>query len=420
MAGTHSTQRRHLPVEDAVSRIRAWGEERDWTGHDPYDALNSPLAPFLTVRTALGRRVLAQVVKRSPLNLRPLLGIRPEPNAKAIGLVAAGYVRLWHASGDEAARAQAGRWLDWLVENEARVQAGAAWGYHFDVQTRFFFYPRNSPNTIATSFAAQALLDGALAFHEQRWLDTARDAARFLIDEMLVDRPGGPFFRYVSGDDTLIHNANLLACAVLARTARAAGGDAELERLAAAALPTTLQAQRDDGSWPYSADKHDWVDNFHTGYVLESLAACVHLEPHVAAALDAGIAFWARELFLPDGRPRYFAGRAGPSDAHNYAQAIETWLAVADRRSDAEAAADRLGRLLIDDLLAPAGFVYLQPPRALSNRVPFVRWTTAPAFKALAGLLARPRLAAVTQPALAAVEAGPDESGAQDDLAERT
>ncbi len=33
------------------------------------------------------------------------------------------------------------------------------WGYHFDVQTRVFFYPRSAPNTIATAFAGLGLLD---------------------------------------------------------------------------------------------------------------------------------------------------------------------------------------------------------------------------------------------------------------------
>src|SRR5262249_39078129 len=97
--------------------------------------------------------------------------------------------------------------------------------------------------------------------------------------------------------------------------------------------------------------------------------------------------FWASELFLADGRPKYYANQARPVDAHNYAQAIDTWLAVADRRPDASSQAEHLARLLVDDLLAPAGFVYLEPPRPGSNRTAFVRWTPAPSFRALSHLL---------------------------------
>jgi hypothetical protein len=289
-------------VESAVARIRAWGEAEDWRAYDPYDGLNSPLAPVLTLRTALGRRLLTQAVKRSPANLRPPLGIRRDWNAKGVALVASAYAHLWAAAGDEAARAEAVRRLEWLAANHADVRHGCAWGYHFDVQTRFFFYGRRSPNTIATSFVARAFLDAAALLDDERWAQPAHAAATFLADEMLVPRPGGPYFRYIPGDTTVVHNANLLACATLARAAAAVGGDARLERAATAALETTLRAQRADGSWAYAEEGAEWIDNFHTGYVLESLAACADLHDEAPDRLDAGMDFWARALFLPDGR----------------------------------------------------------------------------------------------------------------------
>jgi hypothetical protein len=60
-----------VELEEAIERIRAWGEAREWRGYDPYDALNSPLAPYLTFGRPLARRLLTQAVKLSPLNLRP-------------------------------------------------------------------------------------------------------------------------------------------------------------------------------------------------------------------------------------------------------------------------------------------------------------------------------------------------------------
>jgi hypothetical protein len=53
------------------------GAARDWRGYDPYDALNSPAAPFLTLGTQLGRRLLTQAVKLSPVNVQPTLGALP-------------------------------------------------------------------------------------------------------------------------------------------------------------------------------------------------------------------------------------------------------------------------------------------------------------------------------------------------------
>ena len=74
-------------IDEAVDAIRAWGERADWAGWDPYDALNSPFAPALTLGRPLGRRLLTQAVKTSPVNLRPLLRIPRERDAKGVALV---------------------------------------------------------------------------------------------------------------------------------------------------------------------------------------------------------------------------------------------------------------------------------------------------------------------------------------------
>jgi hypothetical protein len=374
-------------IREAIAAIRRWGEQRGWRGFDPYDGLNSPFAPALSLGTPLGRRLVTQAVKLSPVNLRPLLRIAPALNAKAIALVASAYARIWAADGDERARAEAERWLGWLVENGSPSEGGGlGWGYHFDVQTRFFFYARGTPNTIATSFVAQALLDGCALLNDGRWREPAVRAVNFLESRMLVDEGRRRFFRYVPDDTTLIHNANLLACAVLARAAAVA--DAVVDReLVARAVEASLAAQRADGSWPYAdAPGQGWVDNFHTGYVLESLATCLWLVPDALLQLEPGIDYWHERLFDADGRPRYTPSRARPLDAHCYAQAIDTWLAVAPWRPEAHARADRLARLLVSDLLAPSGFVYFRRGRRWPHPVPFVRWSTAPAFRALSGL----------------------------------
>jgi hypothetical protein len=368
--------------------MRRWGEERDWRGYDPYDGLNSSAARWLSLGSPLGRRLVTQAVKLSPLNLRPMLRIQPEWNAKAVALVASAYARVAAADGDESAAAHAARWLDWLVANRSENEL-MAWGYHFEVQTRVFSYPRGEPNTIATSFVAQALLDGCELLEGDRWREPARRAAAFLATEMLDDGGGAPYFRYLREENALIHNANLLACAVLSRAGRVLA-DVTFSEITAAALRTTLAAQRDDGSWPYGeAPGQQWVDNFHTGYVLESLAACEGLEVEVREQLERGVAYWQRELFLPDGTPKYFPDRTYPLDAHCYAQAVETWLALEASHPDALINAAAAAQLLIDRLLDRRGHVHFQKRRLWTNKVPFVRWTTAPSFRALAGVMLR-------------------------------
>jgi hypothetical protein len=373
------------PVGDAASRIRAWGEARDWRGYDPYDALNSPLAPYLTLRTRAGRRALTQAVKLSPVNLRPALRIKPAWNAKAIAIVASGYARLWAAHRDEEARVQARRWLGWLVANST-ADTGLGWGYHFDVQTRFFAYRAGTPNVIATSFAAHALLDGRELLGEPEWGEAAERTCAFLTDRLLDESDGRAYFRYLHAERELVHNANVLGGSVCARTARLTGRDDLLEPVRAI-LPATLGAQRPDGSWPYAeGEAHGWTDNFHTAYVLEALIACSDVEPGIRPALERGFDFWEQNLFTADGTPKYLADRLLPVDTHNHSQAIETWLAAASWREGAAERARRCAEQLVRDWLAPDGHIGFQRRRLWTSRVPFVRWTTAPAFRALARL----------------------------------
>lgn len=378
-------------IDAAVARIRAWGEACDWRGYDPYDGLNSPAAPVLTLGRPLGRRLLTQVVKRSPVNLRPLLGIKPGVNSKAIALVASGYARL-AAAGDDSARDEAVRRLEWLAAR------GPRWGYHFPVQTRFFSYAAESPNTIATNFAAHALLDGCELLDLDALAADVESACDFLTEEMLTETDNGTFFRYIPGEDELVHNANLLACSVFVRAARALDRPPLLAR-ARPAVMTSLAAQRDDGSWPYAESaRGGWVDNFHTAYVLESLALCAGSIPEAKDALDSGIDYWERELFLPDGTPKHAPDRVLPLDAHCYASAIDAYLALASWHAAALERAERIAALLVARMLDASGYVYFQQERFWLNRVPFVRWTTAPSFKALAGLvLARVSSAASTR-----------------------
>ena len=382
------------PLVAAAARIRAWGESVAWQGWDPYDGLNSPLARMLPA--GLPRRLLTQAVKLSPLNLRPALGIRPAYNQKAIGLVASAYARLGEPG-------EAARWLGWLEAN--RAEGGRwAWGYHFPVQTRVFAYPPNSANTIATSFVAHAFLDAAELggpAEAARREEAIRGSCAFLLSEMLVeqDGPSGArcFFRYIPGDDQLIHNANTLAAAVLRRAATLYG-DPALAIPADDALAPTLAALRDDGTWPYAEGSHGWVDNFHTGYVLMSLAPFA-AAGHAAAAeaFRAGLAAWERDLFLPDLTPKYYPDSLNPIDCHCYAQAVETWVVAGDL-----AKARREAELMVERLQDPAGYLWFQQRGRIVNKVPLVRWTTAPALQAIAGLLRAEREAAAAAAGCAA------------------
>src|SRR5512145_1787722 len=74
-------------LETVTRQLFNYCRSNDWAGHDPYDALNSELfkrLPFLDFW--LPRLALTQILKRSPVNFRPLLMIPKTQNPKALAL----------------------------------------------------------------------------------------------------------------------------------------------------------------------------------------------------------------------------------------------------------------------------------------------------------------------------------------------
>src|SRR5438067_204665 len=57
-------------VERAALKTEQWGRERGWVGPDPYDGGNATRIVTPLHRYRWGRIVVAQTVKRSPVNLR--------------------------------------------------------------------------------------------------------------------------------------------------------------------------------------------------------------------------------------------------------------------------------------------------------------------------------------------------------------
>ncbi len=367
---------------DALARLERWGWQRGWRGSDPYEGLNATRLAGPLRRSVLGRRLLTQAVKRSPVDLRPLLGIRPQPSAAAAALVLSAYA-VQRVLPEEETAEKLDALVEALVGERLEGHAGACWGYPFDVQTRVFFYPRGDPNTIATAFAGLALLDAHARTGRADLLELAQETARFFVDGVpQTETEHGSYFGYLAGDRTPIHNANMLVAALLARVA-AATGSAELRERAQAAVDYTVSHQRPDGSWPYGELPHlGWVDNFHTAYVLECLDACrrTGLE-RCGAALASGLTYYATALFLPDGTPKYTPDSTYPIDGQCAAEAIRTFALAGETEL-----AHRSFAYAERELARGDGAYVFQRERFWTNRQPHVRWVEAPFLLALATL----------------------------------
>ncbi|MDQ4097636.1 MAG: hypothetical protein M3144_07195 [Actinomycetota bacterium] len=372
--------RRSLELAD---RIQAHWHERDDTSHDPYDGLLARRVPTRFKATRAGRLALVHLHRRFPRNLRPVFGVPPTKSAYTVALFASASLRIARMTGSSAARDAARRRLAWLRASSIR----GGWAYPFDVQTRTFHYARTTPNIVCTAFAARAFLDAAQMAGDEQALGVAGDAARFAVRELLVHRGGRSWFRYLSTEDELIHNANALGAELVVRYGTLAG-DRRLVDLGLEALPATTGAVGDDGSLRYGRERHlAWVDGHHTGFVIESLDAVARCHPDfdgtVRETIEAMARFYRKRLFRSDGWPYQRPDRPYPLDSIAAAQGIQTFATLGGAH---RSMAERIADCVIATLLLPSGRFAYARGRCHLKRVPYARWTEAPLCLAFAVL----------------------------------
>lgn len=322
---------------------------RDFAGTDPYDGLLSPYAAYLNGRRP--RQAWVQAHKRAGQWLRDLTDVPVVRMTKGMALFA-------HAAVLDHRPELAHTLVDRILNERGK----GPWGYEFDVQTRWAFYPAGSPNVVATTFALRAFqATGRLA-------DVSDD-----VEQWLEGQFHDGYFRYTTTSDRLVHNGSLLAAESLAML----GGDRDK---IASAIDRTVSAQMPDGSWPYGAGPGlEWIDSFHTIYNLDSLWALAQAGFDTGEALQHGVRFWAEHCLSDDGLPLYFADAKNVShDVHNVATTVGFLARAASRDwgiPNPQPAVAHLLKLQGDD----GGF------RSLGSGLPHMRWNQGHATLALSG-----------------------------------
>jgi hypothetical protein len=364
--------------QTTYDQLLTWCRDHDFAGHDPFDALNSTLfqaTPLANSRNA--RFIWTQLIKRSPVDLRAVVGVPAQRNAKGIALFALATLN--------RSETDARQLLSELLKLKLDGYSGAAWGYNFDWQSRNFFAPRGTPTIVPTAFAARA-------FIEHGDLQIARGVCEFILRDLPrpVDTKTEVCFSYAPNANTQIFNASLLAAEVLGSVGKLAG-ERELSDVAIRAARYVVNHQRDDGSWSYGTKPaQSWIDNFHTAYILFSLQRIIDACPggsEFQQALERGYRYWKDNFFLAEGWPKYYHDDPYPADAHAAASAIVTLVECRNLDENALNMAHNVARWTIQNLRDERGFFYYQRRRLYTIRKPYMRWTQAWMLYALARLL---------------------------------
>lgn len=376
-------------LHECIRKIERWVEDHNYEGYEPFDGLSSVFRP-MTFGNLLLERVLLQSIRQSPINIRPLMGVRPQPSTKGRGYMASGYIAMYKVLRDGTYRQRAENCLAWLMEHKSKKFEQYSWANHFDFVSRGGGYSRDEPIIVWTALIGQAFLDAFEAFGERVYLDVAKSVCEWITDLPREETKSGTCLSYLACAKSSIHNSNLLGAAMLARTARLCGHTG-YENLAKKAVEYSCQRQLGDGSWYYGEDpKYHWIDNFHTGYNLDSLKCYIDCtgDQKYMPKLKLGFQFYINHFFESSGRPRYYHNRTYPVDSQCIAQSVETLAKFSAIDASAPALACKVARWTIDHMLDKKGYVYYrQYPGNIVARTPMLHWAQATTYKAFCVLL---------------------------------
>jgi hypothetical protein len=203
----------------------------------------------------------------------------------------------------------------------------------------------------------------------------------------------GTCLSYVKYQTSSIHNSNMLGAAMLARTASLTGDRSALP-LAKEAMRYSCADQLPDGAWYYGKKtKFHWIDNFHTGYNLDSLKSYIKNtgEREFEENLQRGYRYFKENFFEESGRPKYYHDRAYPIDIQCAAQAIDTLVLFSDQDPSSIELARRVARWTISNMQDASGYFYYRILPLKKVKIPMIHWGQATMFKALAHLLTKLR-----------------------------
>lgn len=374
-----------------AGRLAHWVEQQGYQAYDPGDGQRSWVGGW-TLGHPWAERLLTAGVLRSPWNVRPLLGIRPHTSTKGMGYMAWGYLLRYRCRQDPADAIKARSCLQWLIEHRATSPTGYAWGNDFNFTTRAGRIPRGEPTIVWTSLIGQAFLEGFRVLGDVEYLHATHEVCRWIASLPRQLTRHGSCLSYVPSRQVSIHNANMLGAALLAEVGQGAAHESWMD-LAREAMRYSLGHQGDDGSWAYAqGHQYQWIDNFHTGYNLDSLHRYLEAvgEADVSGcekhALELGLKYFLEHFFLPSGQPRYEVRRTWPMDIQCAAQSIDTLTLLRRWSPLAFPLACRVADWTLLHMQDPQGYFYYRKHRFWVNKTAMFHWGQGTMFKALSHL----------------------------------
>ncbi|MEZ5329453.1 MAG: hypothetical protein R3F19_30780 [Verrucomicrobiales bacterium] len=311
---------------------------------------------------------------------------------------AMGFSFLHQTTGDQKYFERSSHFLDVLAQTRCKGLEEYGWGYPFDWVTRNGTLFEHTPLITTLPYVYEAFLQAYRIDPRPQWKlileSIIRHASNDYRDEPTSDTASS--CTYTPTEGTGVINSSAYRSFLLTSAAKEfPEGNHDADRcwqIAQRNLNFVLENQNADGSWYYATDGvRDFVDHFHTCFVMKGLAKVHALTGHAACleALRKGVDYYLDHLFDPeDGLPKPFSRAPRLTvytrELYDCAESINLCLLLRDRFS---AMGEKLGTVvngILEDWIQPSGCFRARQLKFGWDNVPMHRWGQAQMFRSLA------------------------------------
>ena len=305
---------------------------------------------------------------------------------------AMGFAFLYEATEDSSYLDQAIHFLRELKGSRCGGFKEYCWGYPYDWVTRNGTIRQQTPLITTTPYAFEAFLQVSKLDPKKEWTEILESIVRHVCTDIKDFKTSqeGNSCSYTPFDTGGVINAAAYRAFLLTSASQFLANN-DYWKIAERNLRFVLENQNVDGSWYYATDGvRDFVDHFHTCFVMKALAKIHSLTGHKGCeeALARGIGYYLENLFDDEGLPKPFAKAPRLTvykrELYDYAECINLCLLLKDR---SPVLATKL-QLVLDDVLSnwikPDGSFRSRRLRFGWDNVPMHRWAQSQMFRSLA------------------------------------
>lgn len=314
---------------------------------------------------------------------------------------AMGFAELYKTTGNELYIQKAMHFLETLQKTRCPGFKEFCWGYPFDWVTQAGTIPAGTPLITTTPYVFEAFMEVQRLRPHLKWeriLDSIGRHLRFGYREVNVSETASTC-TYTPHAKAGVVNASAYRAAALTIASNYFNDDG----FAAAGrrnLNFVLESQNSDGSWPYAMDgKRDFVDHFHTCFVMKSLAKIYRLtgDDGCMRALRRGVDFYLGNLFSEEGMPRPFAKAPRLTvyrhELYDCAECINLCLLLRKSFPKLETTLERVTAGILEHWIKSDGSFRSRQLMFGWDNVPMHRWGQSQIFRSLALYLSEARAA---------------------------